>query len=272
MDIAVTKIAEVIIISYFSVMYLTVKLVAKDLKVVAKNYLGSSLFSELRKGYGMKRFISVKSAERLHFLEFRQTTYVELTFKNLVFGATVFGLKQGLVFIIRPQKSNVLKRIAGIHEVASGYDVKVDNEEKNYLTMNGQNMWLIQLPNHVQNTETANYKYNGQEMFWSADHNNFVCVVISAEKPSIDASQFELVSVNATQTIAADYWDVNKSGDLDANDAQLIWNMYNNQYENFTDIVTGEKFLLADANHDGILDTKDASVIINQIKASLTTE
>jgi len=35
MAIAVTEIAETIIISYFSVMYLTVKLVAKDLKDVA---------------------------------------------------------------------------------------------------------------------------------------------------------------------------------------------------------------------------------------------
>ena len=150
--------------------------------------------------------------------------------------------------------------------------VQVGDQEKNYLTMNGQNMWLIQLPNHVQNTDTANYKYAGQEMFWSADHNNFVCVVISAEKPSIDASMFELISVAKTQTIASNNWDVNKSGDLDANDAQLIWNMYNNQYDNFTDVVTGEKFILADANHDGILDTKDASVIINQIRASLATE
>ena len=150
--------------------------------------------------------------------------------------------------------------------------VVVDNQEKNYLTMNGQNMWLIQLPNHVQNTTTANYKYAGQEMFWSVDHNNYVCVVISAEKPSIDVSQFELVSVTATQTIASMNWDVNKSGDLDANDAQLIWNMYNNQYNGFTDVVTGEKFILADANHDGVLDTKDASVIINQIRASLATE
>jgi hypothetical protein len=109
-------------------------------------------------------------------------------------------------------------------------------------------------------------------MYWSADHNRFVCVVIGTEKPSIDISQFELIGVAKTQSIASNDWDVNKSGDLDANDAQLIWNMYNNQYENFTDIITGEKFLLADANHDGILDTTDASVIINQIKASLTTE
>ena len=150
--------------------------------------------------------------------------------------------------------------------------VRVGEEDKNYLTMNGQNMWLIQLPNHVQNTETANYKYAGQEMFWSADHNNFVCVVISVDAPSIDVSQFELVSVTATQTIASDNWDVNKSGDLDASDAQLIWNMYNDQYNGFSDSVTAEKFVLADANHDGILDTKDASVIINQIRASLVTE
>lgn len=147
--------------------------------------------------------------------------------------------------------------------------VKVNGEDKNYLTMNGKNMWLIQLPNHVQNTETATYKYAGQDMFWSEDHNNFVCVVISEQMPSVDVTQFELVNVSATPTIETNNWDVNKSGDLDASDAQLIWNMYNNQYEDFTDEVTGEKFVLADANHDGILDTKDAIVIIDQIKGTL---
>ena len=72
-----------------------------------------------------------------------------------------------------------------------------------------------------------------------------------------------------TQSIASNDWDVNKSGDLDANDAQLIWNMYNNQYSGFDDKVTPEKFMLADANHDGVLDTRDASVIINLLKSSL---
>ena len=150
--------------------------------------------------------------------------------------------------------------------------VKVGDQEKNYLTMNGQNMWLIQLPNHVKNTETAVYTYAGQNMFWSEDHNNFVCVVISAEKPSLDADQFGLVSVAATPTIETNDWDVNKSGDLDASDAQLIWNMYNNKYNGMdtsADGVTGEKFVLADANHDGLLDTKDAAVIIEQIQAEL---
>ena len=154
--------------------------------------------------------------------------------------------------------------VAGVANV-----VTINGQEKNYLTLNGQNMWLIQMPNHVQNSETANYKYAGQEMYWSADHNRFVCVVIGTEKPSIDISQFELVSVAKTQCIASNDWDVNKSGDLDANDAQLIWNMYNNQYSGFDDKVTPEKFMLADANHDGVLDTRDASVIINLLKSSL---
>ena len=55
---------------------------------------------------------------------------------------------------------------------------------------------------------------------------------------------------------------------VDANDAQLIWNMYNNVYQEIdTDAngATAEKFMLADANHDGMLNTLDAQVIINQI-------
>lgn len=71
--------------------------------------------------------------------------------------------------------------------------------------------------------------------------------------------------------VAAANWDVNKSGRFDANDAQLIYNMYSNVYQAFGEArgeATKEKFMLADANHDFVLDTKDAVVIINKILGS----
>lgn len=150
--------------------------------------------------------------------------------------------------------------------------VEVEGQEKNYLNIGedetAKQMWLIQLPNHVGNTSTATYTYDGKDMFWSADHNNFVIVVISDEKPAITADMFGLKTVEKTPEIAADNWDVNKSGSVDANDAQMIWNMYESYYTEINESADGattEKFLLADANHDGILDTNDAVVIINKI-------
>ena len=137
-------------------------------------------------------------------------------------------------------------------------------ENKEFLALNDDNMWLIQLPNNVQNTTDAVYKYHGEEMFWSPKHNNYVIVVTSETAPAITANMFSLESVTATPILDMD-WDVNKTGTVDANDAQLIWNMYSKLYTGITDDVTAEKFILADANYDGILDTKDAVVIINKI-------
>lgn len=147
----------------------------------------------------------------------------------------------------------------------------VTAQGKSFVTLDsteGNQMWLIQLPNHVDNTTTAVYTYDGQEMFWSQDHGTYVTVVIAAQAPSITADKFGLKEVSKTPAIQYDYWDVNKSGAVDANDAQLIWNMYSNVYQEIStdpNGATAEKFILADANHDGILDTSDAVVIINKI-------
>ena len=144
--------------------------------------------------------------------------------------------------------------------------VELNGETKSFLSMdNNQTMWLIQLPNHVQNTATARYTYNGQEMYWSEDHGNYVITVISETAPSLDASLFGLETTTATLQVESNNWDVNKSGTLDANDAQIIWNMYNTVYEGFDSDVPVDKFMLADANHDGVLDMNDAAVVISKI-------
>lgn len=59
---------------------------------------------------------------------------------------------------------------------------------------------------------------------------------------------------------------MNKSGKLDANDAQLVYDLYNGMYVDFTK-VTMEKFLLADTNHDGVVNTTDAAAVIAAVRA-----
>ena len=157
--------------------------------------------------------------------------------------------------------------VTGVTNMAQITNSQGELESKNYVTLNGTNMWLIQLPNHVENTTTAVYKYKGEKMYWSADHKNYVLAVISDTAPVITADQFTLEEITATPTVASNNWDVNKTGVLDVNDAQLIWNMYSNEYQGFSDEVTVEKFLLADANHDGVLDLEDAAVIIERLFA-----
>ena len=203
---------------------------------------------------------------------------------------TTSGLKKGYIYTVTTNHGTLTKNddgtytITGVTEATTlnvnrvlnveGAKNSVDYEgtiNKSYVTLDGQEMWMIQLPNHVENTTTAVYTYDGAEMRWSADHNAYVTVVISETTPSIDVEKFGLKEVSATPTVAAVNWDVNKSGTVDANDAQLIWNMYSNVYQTFGEAsgeATKEKFMLADANHDFVLDTKDAVVIIDMILGS----
>lgn len=59
--------------------------------------------------------------------------------------------------------------------------------------------------------------------------------------------------------------DINKSGKLDANDAQFVYNMYNGMYSGITEEVTAEKYLRADVNGDGSVNTQDAAAVISII-------
>jgi len=58
--------------------------------------------------------------------------------------------------------------------------------------------------------------------------------------------------------------DVNSSGYIDINDAQLVYDIYNGKYDSF-DIVTMQKFLQADVNADTKVDVTDAAAVVNAI-------
>ena len=67
-------------------------------------------------------------------------------------------------------------------------------------------------------------------------------------------------------TVAVDdSMDVNMSGKLDANDAQFVYNMYNNMYSGITTDVTIEKYLRADVNGSKTVTTEDAAAVVNKI-------
>ena len=59
--------------------------------------------------------------------------------------------------------------------------------------------------------------------------------------------------------------DVNKSGKVDANDAQLAYNMYRPMYSGISSDITVEKYLRADVNGDKTVNTMDAVAIVNYI-------
>ena len=91
------------------------------------------------------------------------------------------------------------------------------------------------------------------------DMNTADQVMAYAESTIVKAAE----GASAT-AIRYDY-DVNATTKVDVNDAQLVYDMYNASYMDFTDDLPMQKFLEADMATDAKLDTKDVAAIINYI-------
>ena len=78
------------------------------------------------------------------------------------------------------------------------------------------------------------------------------------------AAKVAISAADSVVTITPSF-DVNRTGKVDVNDAQLVYDMYNGTYSNFTQ-VSVEKFLRADVNATKVVDHADAVAIVNQFK------
>jgi len=101
----------------------------------------------------------------------------------------------------------------------------------------------------------------------STDEMNTVELVkVAAEAAIVEAAE------GATVTSVEYNCDINGTTKVDVNDAQLAYDMYNASYMEFTENLPRLKFLEADMETDGKLDTKDVAAIISYIVSLHTTE
>lgn len=129
-----------------------------------------------------------------------------------------------------------------------------------YVQLDGYVAWLVQLKNTKLDGKV--YSFNGSEMYWSEQYGAYVTVVIAETAPDVTIGF--TIADGTTKEVAYDM-DVNGTGKVDANDAQLAYNIYQTGYSAFTQTVTVDKFLEADVNHDKVVDTKDAAAIVSAI-------
>ena len=94
-------------------------------------------------------------------------------------------------------------------------------------------------------------------------------ILDKGEALDVDALKADVISKLAlddgTATTISQVYDVNKSSRMDINDAQLVYDIYNGTYFDFTK-VSMEKFLLADVNCDKMVNSADAVVIVGQFR------
>jgi len=92
------------------------------------------------------------------------------------------------------------------------------------------------------------------------------CILTPETSLSVEAAEMKIsVQSGETTAVGSVNGDVNMSQSVDINDAQLVHDLYNRKYKDFT-IIIMRKFLNADVNADFKVDMTDAAAVAFAIK------
>lgn len=137
-----------------------------------------------------------------------------------------------------------------------------------YLELNDKTMMLITVKGTPEGGKA--FTYDGNTMYkvnaYGTDQYAWLVIVGKGQTLTQEeaAAKVAISAADNVVTITPSF-DVNMTGKVDVNDAQLVYDMYNGTYSDFTQ-VSVEKFLRADVNATKAVDHTDAVAIVNQFK------
>lgn len=135
-----------------------------------------------------------------------------------------------------------------------------------YLELNDKTMMLITVKGTPEGGKA--FTYGGNTMYkvnaYGTDQYAWLVIVDKGQTLTQEeaAAKVAISAADSVVTITPSF-DVNMTGKADVNDAQLVYDMYNGTYSDFTQ-VSVEKFLRADVNATKVVDHTDAVAIVNQ--------
>ena len=137
-----------------------------------------------------------------------------------------------------------------------------------YLELNDKTMMLVTVKGTPEGGSA--FTYAGNTMYkvegYGTDRYAWLVIVDKGQTLTQEeaAAKVAISAADNVVTITPSF-DVNMTGKVDVNDAQLVYDMYNGTYSDFTQ-VSVEKFLRADVNATKAVDHTDAVAIVNQFK------
>ena len=137
-----------------------------------------------------------------------------------------------------------------------------------YLELNDKTMMLVTVKGTPEGGSA--FTYDGNTMYkvnaYGTDQYAWLVIVDRGQTLTQEeaAAKVAISAADNVVTITPSF-DVNRTGKVDVNDAQLVYDMYNGTYSNFTQ-VSVEKFLRADVNATKVVDHTDAVAIVKQFK------
>ena len=174
-------------------------------------------------------------------------------------------IKAGDVITINVEK----KQIETKYTIEVNEYVKLDKNAEN----KAQSVFLItaKLDGSAKLADGKVLAYGNDPMFRNAERYEgaYAYLVISdkslAEVKAEAEADGKITEVDVTAQTFNINGDVNGTGLVDINDAQLVYNIYNAKYDSF-DTTTMAMFLAADVNNSKTVDVKDAAAVVAKIR------
>lgn len=175
-------------------------------------------------------------------------------------------------YVVDPIPYNKLSQYAYSWRLVVNVEKVSQNAEEvsvsRYLELNDKTMMLITVKGTPEGGKA--FTYDGNTMYkvnaYGTDQYAWLVIVDKGQTLTQEAAAAK-VAISAADNVVTitPSFDVNMTGKVDVNDAQLVYDMYNGTYSDFTK-VSVEKFLRADVNATKVVDHTDAVAIVNQFK------
>lgn len=173
-------------------------------------------------------------------------------------------------YVVDPTPYTVLSRYAYSWRLVVNVEKVSQKAEEvsvsRYLELNDKTMMLITVKGTPEGGKA--FTYDGNTMYkvnaYGTDQYAWLVIVDKGQTLTQEeaAAKVAISAADNVVTITLGF-DVNMTGKVDVNDAQLVYDMYNGTYSDFTK-VSVEKFLRADVNATKVVDHTDAVAIVNQ--------
>ena len=175
-------------------------------------------------------------------------------------------------YVVDPIPYNKLSQYAYSWRLVVNVEKVSQNAEEvsvsRYLELNDKTMMLVTVKGTPEGGKA--FTYDGNTMYkvnaYGTDQYAWLVIVDKGRTLTQEeaAAKVAISAADNVVTITLGF-DVNMTGKVDVNDAQLVYDMYNGTYSDFTK-VSVEKFLRADVNATKVVDHTDAVAIVNQFK------
>lgn len=145
--------------------------------------------------------------------------------------------------------------------IEKALDITVEVSE--YVTLNDKVMFLVLVTGEHEDGKC--FAYGGNAMVYSEVYDAYAYLTVESGEYNADTAKASItITDGENQTVSSAEYDVNQTGLVDINDAQLVYDIYNGKYEDVSTLGL-VKLLNADTVADKTVDVKDAIAVVSNI-------